>query len=632
MRRKNELKANNNKKVCQLTNWTIVLLREGDVAIQGLHWPKSNGSTWQSTAVTSRTTNKTLETTNRIYKLKGQLNKQLALSKGIPPKIIDAFCDGFPTNWNVLIKNFWNVYTTTKIDPKDYDPSQHTQNDQNYKPLNTKETKKKIQKQNTQNKKCEVDVLVTSFLSNSRSLSIYCPPETQSKKNVTRKNMKQPAAESALKVKSNLNIITEQENVKKNINSENQTPSVKDDIFLKPKDPVSKKLNGKGKMTTSESMNLKENVSSKMQLRNRKPAKDNTVQSINEEKVQKEIEKKESSRVKKQNKKPTTVSNVQSTVSREQKIENVADKKQNTDCVQAYPKRRVLRNRTQMPNYCELNDKEFNKRIRVQSSNKIINNNQNSERTQEKAKEIKSKENEKATKNVRGKKLKTNKTKDVNTITDPQNIIIENNLSNKSAENHKKEIKSSKLTKTKTAVKKTNKCDENNIQNECNNEEQTDKPLEKLTAKKGTKKRKQQLINLMEQINEGYEDDLFESTPFKKQCNILSDDFLEININENQHIQTPVLMKPICEPVSARKTPTFNTGISPGTLLAQRGDAKIVWKKSGKSLKAKNDKEKEVKKKPRSLKPQKDIKNIFATEKQESGGESDDDDYFSEED
>ena len=38
-----------------------------------------------------------------------------------------------------------------------------------------------------------------------------------------------------------------------------------------------------------------------------------------------------------------------------------------------------------------------------------------------------------------------------------------------------------------------------------------------LTAKAGTMKRKRQLRDLVEQHNRGYEDDIFDSTPFKKQ-------------------------------------------------------------------------------------------------------------------
>ena len=41
-----------------------------------------------------------------------------------------------------------------------------------------------------------------------------------------------------------------------------------------------------------------------------------------------------------------------------------------------------------------------------------------------------------------------------------------------------------------------------------------------ITAGKGTLKRKQQIRELIEQQNEGYEDDLFESTPYRKQGSI----------------------------------------------------------------------------------------------------------------
>lgn len=41
-----------------------------------------------------------------------------------------------------------------------------------------------------------------------------------------------------------------------------------------------------------------------------------------------------------------------------------------------------------------------------------------------------------------------------------------------------------------------------------------------ITAGKGTLKRKQQLRDLIEHHNDGYEDDLFDSTPYRNQGNV----------------------------------------------------------------------------------------------------------------
>lgn len=654
MRRKNESKVNNSKKTCQLTNWTIVLLKDGEVAVQGLHWPKSNGSIWQSTAIISRTSNKTIETINRVYKLKGQINKQSGLQKGIPPKIIDAFCNGFPTNWNIIIKNYWNLCSKTRVDPETYDPFQYLQENIEIPTCSTA-NKEKSQKQNTENKNYEIDILVTSLLSNSRSLSVYHPPETQSKigkivKNNV-KNTKIPAESILRDDLKNKNNLDKQAEVSKKLTStdENQVSSKKEDAFLKPKGPALKsKTKGRAKRTeitetaqSENSSNQKENNSPKRQLRPKKVVNNNCNQLQNEETVSKEVQK-EIIKPRNQRVKKVITTNEKSHESKKVKDKNKEKStKQNTQPIEASPNRRVLRNRTQIPNYCELDVKVSGKGKKIQNSDKLINkaldpkNTQNSSKKTQ-IKQIKSSENKNITKD-QGKKTKSCKTKNSNALTVSHNILQENNSSDK-----KIEVNSLKSNESKTTVKNTRKCNENKVTKEntkkCdekkneNNEKKNDNPPAALTAKKGTKKRKQQLINLMEHINEGYEDDFFESTPFKKQCNMLTDDFLEMDLNENQHIQTPVLMKPICEPVSAKKTPTFNTGISPGTLLAQRGDAKIVWKKTNKNLKPKNEEHKVVKHKPCSSNSQKDLKDVFSAEKEESGDESEKDSYFSEED
>ncbi|XP_022101400.1 uncharacterized protein LOC110985020 [Acanthaster planci] len=97
-----------------------------------------------------------------------------------------------------------------------------------------------------------------------------------------------------------------------------------------------------------------------------------------------------------------------------------------------------------------------------------------------------------------------------------------------------------------------------------------------LTAKVGTMKRKRQLRDLVEQHNRGYEDDIFDSTPFKKQKK-LKIPLGEWDTEEDSHegsvgktpgsarFKTPSLRYQGVLPLSDKKTPYSNL-ISPGLL------------------------------------------------------------------
>ncbi|XP_033632158.1 uncharacterized protein LOC117293812 [Asterias rubens] len=95
-----------------------------------------------------------------------------------------------------------------------------------------------------------------------------------------------------------------------------------------------------------------------------------------------------------------------------------------------------------------------------------------------------------------------------------------------------------------------------------------------LTAKVGTMKRKRQLRDLVEQHNRGYEDDIFESTPFKKQKK-LKIPLGEWEIDEEEgpagktpgsaKFKTPSIRHQGVLPLSDKKTPYSNL-ISPSLL------------------------------------------------------------------
>ncbi|XP_022243863.1 uncharacterized protein LOC106461286 [Limulus polyphemus] len=79
-----------------------------------------------------------------------------------------------------------------------------------------------------------------------------------------------------------------------------------------------------------------------------------------------------------------------------------------------------------------------------------------------------------------------------------------------------------------------------------------------VTGGKGTMKRKRQIHNLLTQANEGYEEDLFDSTPFRNKKTKFSDTIFDTFDNlEDIPVTTPKfeVLKP--SPLSPKKTPTY---------------------------------------------------------------------------
>ncbi|KAL4238268.1 hypothetical protein ACF0H5_002980 [Mactra antiquata] len=88
-----------------LDNWIINFLPDGKgIQVLGL---KPNGLLWHSSAVEKRLGKRHLLTsTGTTYKLKGPMDKLVALNEGLPDSIISKFKDGFPNEWQEVIQEF----------------------------------------------------------------------------------------------------------------------------------------------------------------------------------------------------------------------------------------------------------------------------------------------------------------------------------------------------------------------------------------------------------------------------------------------------------------------------------------------------------------------------------------------
>ncbi|XP_052768765.1 uncharacterized protein LOC128209009 [Mya arenaria] len=86
-----------------LESWTIKVMPSGQgIQILGT---RSNGRVWHSTAIEERLDRNRLKSSSgSVYKLKGHMDKLLAIDTGLPEIVISKFKHGFPKEWLELVQ------------------------------------------------------------------------------------------------------------------------------------------------------------------------------------------------------------------------------------------------------------------------------------------------------------------------------------------------------------------------------------------------------------------------------------------------------------------------------------------------------------------------------------------------
>ncbi|XP_060068417.1 mis18-binding protein 1-like [Ylistrum balloti] len=99
-----------NKRERMLFEWIIKPVQTArGVCVEGRQSESANEEFWKSSLIKERVNKTTVKTASgTVYKLIGDIDKVYALDEGFPKKLVNAFCYGFPKNWEQLIADHFD--------------------------------------------------------------------------------------------------------------------------------------------------------------------------------------------------------------------------------------------------------------------------------------------------------------------------------------------------------------------------------------------------------------------------------------------------------------------------------------------------------------------------------------------